>query len=58
MTTTLHNNLINGQWVAGSTTSVNINPSNLADVIGDYAQADADGLNAAVLAAQAAFPVW
>ncbi|MEO6016465.1 MAG: aldehyde dehydrogenase family protein [Polaromonas sp.] len=56
--TTLHNNLINGQWVAGSTISANLNPSNLADVIGDYAQADAAGLNAAVLAAQAAFPAW
>ena len=58
MTTALHNNLINGQWVAGSSTSANVNPSNLADVIGDYAQADAAGLNASVLAAQAAFPAW
>ena len=58
MTTTLHHNLINGQWVAGKSTSANFNPSNLADVIGEYAQADADGLNAAVLAAQAAFPAW
>ena len=41
--TTLHNNLINGQWVAGTTTSANLNPSNLSDVIGEYAQADADG---------------
>ncbi len=56
--TTLHDNLVNGQWVAGSSTSANLSPSNLADVIGDYAQADAAGLNAAVLAAQAAFPTW
>src|SRR5690606_29301485 len=56
--TTLHHNLINGQWLAGTRTSANINPSNLADTIGDYAQADAAGLDAAVQAAQAAFPAW
>ena len=58
MTTTTHDNFINGQWTAGNSISANINPSNLADVIGDYAQADAAGLNVAVLAAQAAFPAW
>jgi acyl-CoA reductase-like NAD-dependent aldehyde dehydrogenase len=58
MTTTQHNNLINGQWVRGSSTSANINPSNLEDVIGDYALADEADLNAAVLAAQSAFAVW
>ena len=62
MTTTRHNNFINGQWVAGgspnASTTANTNPSHLTDVIGDYAQADAEGLNTAVLAAQAAFPVW
>lgn len=34
-------NLINGQWVAATGYAPNINPSNLADVIGDYAQGDA-----------------
>ena len=53
-----HNNLINGEWVAGTTTSPNVNPSNLADVIGQYAQGDAAQVNAAVAAAQAAFPAW
>lgn len=42
----------------GNNTSANRNPSNLADVIGEYAQADAAGLDAAVQAAQAAFPAW
>lgn len=56
--TSLHNNLINGQWVSGNTASANINPSRLSDVIGEYAQADAAGLDAAVQAAQAAFPAW
>jgi len=53
-----HDNLINGQWVAGAKYTPNINPSNLSDVIGDYAQADAAQLDAAVQAAQAAFPAW
>ena len=55
---TTYNNLINGQWVAGKTTTANINPSDLADVIGDYAQGDATDVNAAVAAATAAFPAW
>jgi aldehyde dehydrogenase (NAD+) len=53
-----HDNLINGQWVAGASYTPNINPSNLAEVIGDYAQADAAQLDAAVKAARAAFPAW
>ena len=53
-----HDNLINGQWVAGANYAPNINPSNIADVIGDYTQADAAQLDTAVKAAQAAFPAW
>ena len=53
-----YNNLINGQWVAGKTVTANINPSDLADVIGEYTQGDAADVNAAVAAAQAAFPAW
>src|SRR5690606_35256667 len=34
------------------------NPSNLADVIGEYTQADAAQLDDAVSAARAAFPAW
>jgi acyl-CoA reductase-like NAD-dependent aldehyde dehydrogenase len=55
---TLHQNFINGQWTEGNATSANINPSNLSDVVGRYAQADASELDAAVRAAQAAFPGW
>ena len=51
-------NLINGQWVAGASYAPNINPSNLGDVIGEYTQGDAAQLDAAVQAAQAAFPAW
>lgn len=53
-----HNNLINGEWVACATYAPNVNPSNLADVIGEYAQADVAQLNAAVDAAHQAFPAW
>ena len=53
-----HDNLIGGQWLAGSNYTPNLNPSNLADVIGDYTQASAEQLDAAVQAARAAFPAW
>ena len=51
-------NLINGQWLAAPSYAPNSNPSNLADVIGEYAQGDVAHLNAAVAAAEAAFPAW
>ncbi len=56
--TTQHHNLINGQWTPGKSYAPNINPSHLADVIGEYAQGDAADVDAAVAAAVAAFPVW
>ena len=55
---TQFDNLINGQWTAGKSYSPNTNPSDLADVVGDYAQGDASDVNAAVAAAAAAFPAW
>lgn len=57
-TTPQHDNLIGGQWLAGGSYTPNTNPSNLADVLGEYAQASAADLDAAVQAARAAFPVW
>ncbi len=53
-----HDNLINGQWVAGAAYTPNINPSNTADVIGEYTQASAQQLDDAVKAARAAAPAW
>src|SRR3989442_282849 len=55
---TQHNNLINGQWLAGNSYSPNLNPSNLADVIGHYTQGDAAQLELAVQAARSAFAAW
>jgi acyl-CoA reductase-like NAD-dependent aldehyde dehydrogenase len=51
-------NYIGGEWVPGGSWTANRNPSDLADVIGEYAQADADQTNAAVLAADRAFAAW
>jgi aldehyde dehydrogenase (NAD+) len=53
-----HDNLINGEWVPGHAYAPNLNPSNLADAIAEYAQGDAAQLDAAVAAAAAAFPAW
>jgi acyl-CoA reductase-like NAD-dependent aldehyde dehydrogenase len=47
-------NLIGGEWVAGATTHANINPSDTADVIGEYSQADVAQTEAAIAAASAA----
>jgi len=54
----VHKNLINGAWLEGSKVSHNINPSNTADVIGDYAQGSAEDVERAVTAAHQALPSW
>ena len=51
-------NLINGEWVEGSRVSININPSDTRDVVGEYAQADAAQARDAIGAARAAFASW
>src|SRR5260221_3798174 len=51
-------NYINGQWVDGAGWTANRNPSDLSDVIGEYAQADVDQSKAAIAAAAQAFPAW
>ncbi|TYP66360.1 aldehyde dehydrogenase family protein [Stutzerimonas stutzeri] len=53
-----YDNYIDGQWVAGKNYQANINPSDLSDVIGEYAQADASQVEAAIAAARKAFPAW
>ncbi len=53
----LHKNLINGEWV-GSDGVENINPSNIAEVVGVYARATAEETKQAIAAAKAAFPAW
>ncbi|HEY5598895.1 MAG TPA: aldehyde dehydrogenase family protein, partial [Kiloniellales bacterium] len=54
----LHKNYINGEWVEGKGVRENINPSDLSDMVGEYAQADRTQAEAAIAAARAAFPAW
>lgn len=51
-------NYVGGAWIDGTTTRTNINPSNLADSIGEYAQADVAQTEAAIDTARAAFSKW
>ncbi|CAB3799648.1 Alpha-ketoglutaric semialdehyde dehydrogenase [Paraburkholderia ultramafica] len=51
-------NYIDGQWVEGASVSRNVNPSNLDDVIGEFAQADAEQTQRAISAARKAFARW
>jgi acyl-CoA reductase-like NAD-dependent aldehyde dehydrogenase len=51
-------NYINGAWVDGASSNANINPSNIADVIDHYTQADAKQAEQAIAAAAAAAPAW
>ncbi|HEY4162335.1 MAG TPA: aldehyde dehydrogenase family protein, partial [Dongiaceae bacterium] len=51
-------NYIAGQWVEGSASRVNENPSDKADPVGNFTSATADQVNQAVAAAKAAFPAW
>src|SRR5689334_11070669 len=51
-------NYIDGEWTQGASWTPNRNPSDLQDVIGEYAVADKAQTNAAVDAAKRAFPAW
>jgi alpha-ketoglutaric semialdehyde dehydrogenase len=54
----LHKNYIDGEWQDGSSVSQNINPSDVSDIVGDYAQADARQTEDAIAAAKLALPGW
>ncbi len=54
----LNQNFIAGEWLAGTSEIANINPSDLADTIGHYAQADAAQLQRALDAAATAQQEW
>lgn len=49
---------INGQWLSGKSDIENLNPSDLSDIIGHFAQASSNQLHAALDAARAAQPIW
>jgi alpha-ketoglutaric semialdehyde dehydrogenase len=54
----LHKNFINGEWLDGFEAKANLNPSDITDVVGEFAQADKTQTEAAIAAAQAAAPAW
>ena len=54
----LHRNFINGEWLEGKGVRENVNPSDLSDIVGEYAQADKAQTEAAIAAAKAAQPAW
>jgi aldehyde dehydrogenase (NAD+) len=56
--TTVHENLIAGEWRAGADTVENLNPSDVSDRVGLYAQASGQDLDDAVAAARAAQREW
>jgi aldehyde dehydrogenase (NAD+) len=56
--TLVYKNFIAGEWVVGTASSPNINPSDTADVIGEYALADSAAVDQAVTAARQAFSKW
>jgi aldehyde dehydrogenase (NAD+) len=55
---TEHLHFIGGEWAAGSGVTPNVNPSDLADTIGQYARGTAAHVDQAVRAARAAMPAW
>jgi aldehyde dehydrogenase (NAD+) len=58
MTAKVHQNYINGQWLDGYDVIDNVNPSDISDIVGQYAKANADHCAKAVAAANAAFGSW
>ena len=55
---TLHKNYIDGTWVEGSAVTIDINPSDVSDVVGEYTQATTAQTEVAIASAKAAFPSW
>lgn len=55
---TLHKNFIGGEWVAGTDASININPSDTNDVIGEFSNASREQVADAIGAARKALVKW
>jgi alpha-ketoglutaric semialdehyde dehydrogenase len=49
---------INGGWVNGTTTGTSLNPSDTREVVAEYARADRNQAEQAILAARSALPHW
>ncbi|NYT79649.1 aldehyde dehydrogenase family protein [Alcaligenaceae bacterium] len=53
-----YGNFINGAWIDGDQAIDNVNPSDTDDIVGCYASASAEQMQAAVAAARSALPQW
>ncbi|MBY4638406.1 aldehyde dehydrogenase family protein [Sphingopyxis sp. XHP0097] len=53
-----YRNYIAGEWSSSDRQTVNVNPSDTNDIIGEYARASRDDAERAIAAAHAAFPRW
>lgn len=56
--TELYKNYINGEWVEGNSVTVNINPSDTNDIIGNYTRATKAQTEEAITSAKIAFASW
>ena len=54
----VHSNWIGGQQISSAGSAPNINPSDVADIVGEFARADGAEAAEAIAAARAAFPAW
>jgi aldehyde dehydrogenase (NAD+) len=54
----MQRNFINGEFVDAPASKADINPSDITDVVGEYAQGDRAQAVAAIAAARTAFPAW
>jgi alpha-ketoglutaric semialdehyde dehydrogenase len=54
----IQKNFIDGTWLEGSSITVDINPSDVSDVVGEYTQANKAQTLDAIAAAKAALPAW
>ena len=53
-----HKNFVGGDWVPGAAATLDVNPSDLSDSVGEFAMADVAQVDAAVDAALTAAPSW
>ncbi|MFQ5974203.1 MAG: aldehyde dehydrogenase family protein [Alphaproteobacteria bacterium] len=53
-----HGNLVGGEWREAGDAAADINPSNITDVVGEYARGDAKTVDEAAAAGRAAAPGW
>ncbi|MFP6850940.1 MAG: aldehyde dehydrogenase family protein [Pseudomonas sp.] len=54
----MHKNFIDGVWCEGQAVRENFSPSDATDLVGLYAQADAQDTRRAITAAEQAQPIW